>query len=467
MGNCGFTLAPCTDGGARPPHAHARAGRGHEPAGACAPASPGAGRRSRSTSTPSRALRPALNVGALIGHSALRYYVLDDAAARARRDRGRGRAHDGAAARRAARRRARLLHLAGADALRRRRQAGAEPARRRRGGPGARRRCSASSAAARSRSPPSTSPTSTVSIEAARRSGRPVSFLGAIRPEATALLAARPRRGPAADAADQLPADADRLHALGDGHLRAAAELGPRHAGRQGSAAAHLRRSRVPRRVPPRRHRRDRRLPPVQGRLGRRQGAARRAAGAQAADRQVDRRDRRGARRRSVRRLLRRRARGRPAHRVQLLPGGRPAAAAEPARRQLPDRSLRRRRAPDPARRPRLHDLLPRPLDPRARPDAARAGGAQADLRAGRAVRHRRARHAGGRRLRRPGALRPDAGHRSRDQPGLRPARRRAAPAHQGGRHRGGDRQRRRRPSSAASSPARAPVRCCAGSTAS
>ena len=70
--------------------------------------------------------------------------------------------------------------------------------------------------------------------------------------------------------------------------------------------------------------------------------------------------------------------------------------------------------------------------------------GAQAHRRAGRAVRHRASAaslKAGC--VRRRGAVRSDARHRSRDQARPRPARRRSPPAHQGRRHRGRDRQRR------------------------
>ncbi len=187
MGNCGFTIAPCKPAG------RDRLMRMLERVeGMSLPAL-------RSGITWSwetfpeyldavAALRPALNVGALIGHSALRYYVLDDAAA------------ERAATPAEVERMMELLR----GALR----AGAlgfstSQAPTHFGGDG---KPVPSRVAdddevlalagvlgefARGTVEITTKHLTdvTVSIEAARRSGRPVSFLGAIRPEAAELLA--------------------------------------------------------------------------------------------------------------------------------------------------------------------------------------------------------------------------------------------------------------------------------------
>jgi N-acyl-D-aspartate/D-glutamate deacylase len=80
MGNCGFTLAPCT------PNGRDRLMRMLERVEGMSLPALRAGITWEWETFPEYleavgALRPALNVGSLIGHSALRYYVLDEAAA--------------------------------------------------------------------------------------------------------------------------------------------------------------------------------------------------------------------------------------------------------------------------------------------------------------------------------------------------------------------------------------------------
>jgi N-acyl-D-aspartate/D-glutamate deacylase len=80
MGNCGFTLAPCA------PDGRDRLMRMLERVEGMSLPALRAGITWNWETFPEyldavAAMRPALNVGALIGHSALRYYVLDDAAA--------------------------------------------------------------------------------------------------------------------------------------------------------------------------------------------------------------------------------------------------------------------------------------------------------------------------------------------------------------------------------------------------
>ena len=99
MGNCGFGVAPT-----RPAHreldpAHAREGRGHEPRRRSKPA---CGDRlavrdaSRSTSTRSSSAARAINVGALVGHTPVRLYVMGEEATERAATAGRDRARCGA-----------------------------------------------------------------------------------------------------------------------------------------------------------------------------------------------------------------------------------------------------------------------------------------------------------------------------------------------------------------------------------
>jgi N-acyl-D-aspartate/D-glutamate deacylase len=179
--------------GARPHHAHARARRGHEPARPAQRHHLGLGDVPQYLEAVA-AMQPVLNVGSLFGHSALRYYVLDDAAA------------ERAATQEEV---ARMQEL-----LREGMRAGAlgfstSQAPTHFGGDGrpVPSRCAEDdeviglAAVLHEFGRGAVQITAKhltdvdVSIEAARRSGRPVTFLGAIRPEATAKLNAARQRG--------------------------------------------------------------------------------------------------------------------------------------------------------------------------------------------------------------------------------------------------------------------------------
>jgi N-acyl-D-aspartate/D-glutamate deacylase len=186
MGNCGFTIAPCRPAG------RDRLLRMLERVEGMSLPALRAGVTWGWESFPEyldavAALRPALNAGALIGHSALRYYVLDDAAAERT-----ARPHE-------------VEQMK--DCLRAGLRAGGlgfstSQAPTHFGGDGKPvpsrladdEEILALAAVLAEFGRGAIEITTkqltdvTVSIEAARRSGRPVSFLGAIRPEATALL---------------------------------------------------------------------------------------------------------------------------------------------------------------------------------------------------------------------------------------------------------------------------------------
>jgi len=186
MGNCGFTLAPCR------PHGRDRLMRMLERVEGMSLAALRAGISWNWESFAEyldavSGLRPALNVGCLIGHSALRYFVLDDAAAeRAATD-------------------DEIIRMQ--ELVRAGMHAGAlgfstSQAPTHFGGDGrpVPSRCAddvevlALAGVLAEFGRGATEITTkhltdvSVSIEAARRSGRPVSFLGAIRPEATEQL---------------------------------------------------------------------------------------------------------------------------------------------------------------------------------------------------------------------------------------------------------------------------------------
>src|SRR5215470_3027342 len=186
MGNCGFTIAPCR------PDGRDRLMRMLERVEGMSLAALRSGITWSWETFPEyldavAALRPALNVGALIGHSALRYYVLDDAAAeRAARPHEVEQMKD---CLRAGLRAGGLgfstsqapTHFGGDGKPVPSRLADDEEIL-----------ALAAVLAEFGRGAIEITTKQltdvTVSIEAARRSGRPVSFLGAIRPEATALL---------------------------------------------------------------------------------------------------------------------------------------------------------------------------------------------------------------------------------------------------------------------------------------
>jgi N-acyl-D-aspartate/D-glutamate deacylase len=193
MGNCGFTIAPCR------PDGRDRLMRMLERVEGMSLPALRAGITWDWETFPQYldavgALRPALNVGSLMGHSALRYYVLDDEAGQ--------RAASAAE----------VEHMR--EILRAGMRAGAlgfstSQAPTHFGGDGQPvpsrladdEEVLALAAVLGEFGRGAVEITTkhltdvTVSIEAARRSGRPVSFLGAIRPEATALLERARREG--------------------------------------------------------------------------------------------------------------------------------------------------------------------------------------------------------------------------------------------------------------------------------
>jgi N-acyl-D-aspartate/D-glutamate deacylase len=193
MGNCGFTLAPCR------PQGRDRIMRMLERVEGMSLPALRTGITWNWESFPEYldavgAMRPALNVGSMMGHSALRYFVLDDAAA-----------ERAATAAEVEQMQALLREGMRAGAL----GFSTSQAPTHFGGDGkpVPSRCASDEevlalAAVLGEFGRGAVEITTkhltdvgVSIEAARRSGRPVSFLGAIRPEATAQLAAARRDG--------------------------------------------------------------------------------------------------------------------------------------------------------------------------------------------------------------------------------------------------------------------------------
>ena len=128
-GNCGFTLAPIKAEDARLHPPDDGQGRGHAPGRARGRRRRGTGRPSASTSAGSRATS-GVNAGFLVGHCALRRWVMGADAGRRGGHRRGDRRHGPAAGRVARGRGARLLVLAVAHPLRRRRQPDLLPLRR-------------------------------------------------------------------------------------------------------------------------------------------------------------------------------------------------------------------------------------------------------------------------------------------------------------------------------------------------
>ena len=78
MGNCGVTFAPAVPDDRAVPRRDDGERRGHPARSRSSAASPGTGRRTRSTSTPSSRWRRRSTSSSLVGHCAVRYQVMGD-----------------------------------------------------------------------------------------------------------------------------------------------------------------------------------------------------------------------------------------------------------------------------------------------------------------------------------------------------------------------------------------------------